>query len=81
MFRDYPEELHCEADGHPPPKIQWLYDADKVSRVSGDIILVTEAGFYNCSATNEVDSILYVVEVILKGKQQAKLCTVETHIP
>lgn len=57
----------CEADGYPTPKIQWLYSSDKVPHVSGDTLTVFEAGFYNCSATNEVDSISHVVEVILKG--------------
>lgn len=67
VFRGYPEELVCEADGHPPPKIQWLYSPDKVPHRTGDILIVSEAGLYNCSATNEVDSMSYEVEVILKG--------------
>ncbi|XP_059204482.1 hemicentin-1-like [Centropristis striata] len=66
LFRGYPEELVCEANGHPPPKIQWLYSADKVPHSSGGNLTVTEAGVYSCSATNEVDSISYEVEVILK---------------
>ncbi|XP_056869919.1 hemicentin-1-like [Takifugu flavidus] len=66
VFRGYPEELICEADGHPPPNIQWSYSKEKVANVSQDTLLVTEAGYYNCSATNEVDSIVHVVEVILK---------------
>ncbi|XP_070779077.1 vascular cell adhesion protein 1 [Enoplosus armatus] len=66
VFRGYPEELVCEAEGHPPPKIQWLYSSDKVPHVSGDTLTVFEAGFYNCSATNEVDSISHEVKVILK---------------
>lgn len=67
VFRGYPEELTCEADGQPPPKIQWLYSPDKLPRVSEDTLTVSEAGIYNCTATNEVDSVFYVVEVILKG--------------
>ncbi|KAF0032855.1 hypothetical protein F2P81_015145 [Scophthalmus maximus] len=66
VFRGYPEELTCEADGQPPPKIQWLYSPDKLPRVSEDTLTVSEAGIYNCTATNEVDSVFYVVEVILK---------------
>ncbi|KAM9843239.1 uncharacterized protein ACBR49_012459 [Aulostomus maculatus] len=66
VIRGYPEELECEADGHPPPKIQWLYSSDKVPRVSGGKLNVSEAGFYNCSATNEVDSSFHQVEVVLK---------------
>lgn len=70
MFRGYPEELICEAEGHPPPNIQWSYSADKVPHVSRDTLVVTEAGYYNCSATNEVDSIVHVVKVILKGNDR-----------
>ncbi|XP_039973461.1 hemicentin-1-like [Xiphias gladius] len=66
VFRGYPEELVCEADGHPPPKINWLYSSDKVPRESEDTLIVFEAGFYNCTATNEVGSVFHVVEVILK---------------
>ncbi|KAG7223188.1 hypothetical protein INR49_015796 [Caranx melampygus] len=66
VFRGYPEELVCEADGNPPPKIQWHYSPDKVPRESGDTLIVSEAGFYNCTATNEVSTVFHVVEVILK---------------
>ncbi|KAL6102636.1 uncharacterized protein ACO6RY_02203 [Pungitius sinensis] len=66
VFRGYPEELVCEADGNPPPKIQWIYSSDKVRNKSEDTLTVSEAGIYNCTATNEVDSTYYVVQVILK---------------
>ncbi|XP_068435512.1 basal cell adhesion molecule isoform X3 [Clinocottus analis] len=66
VFNGYPEELVCEADGHPAPKIQWLYGADNVPRGSGDTIFVSEAGVYNCTASNQVDSIYHEVNVILK---------------
>ena len=67
VFRGYPEDLVCEADGHPRPNIQWIYSPYKVPRLSKDTLTVYEAGLYNCTATNEVDSTYYVVEVILKG--------------
>ncbi|XP_058509195.1 hemicentin-1-like [Solea solea] len=66
VITGYHEELVCEAEGHPPPKIQWLYSPDKAPRMSNGMLLVTEAGFYTCNATNEVDSAFHVVEVILK---------------
>ncbi|CAJ1075304.1 uncharacterized protein LOC109989268 [Xyrichtys novacula] len=66
VFRGYPEDLVCKADGHPPPKIVWLYSSDKGPHVSGDMLTVSEAGLYNCTATNEVDSIFFEVEVVLK---------------
>ncbi|KAM8843867.1 intercellular adhesion molecule 5-like [Spinachia spinachia] len=64
VFRGYPEVLVCEADGQPPPKIQWR--SDKVLNGSKDTLTVSEAGVYNCTATNEVDSTYRVVIVILK---------------
>lgn len=67
VFRGYPEELVCEADGHPHPEIKWVYSSDKVARVSDNMLTVSEAGLYNCTATNAVGSDHYVVEVILKG--------------
>lgn len=67
VFRGYPEELVCEAEGHPSPEIEWLYSSDTVARVSGNTLTVTEAGVYNCTATNEVGSSSHVVNVILKG--------------
>ncbi|XP_069381356.1 hemicentin-1 [Paralichthys olivaceus] len=66
VFRGYPEVLVCEADGHPFPDIRWLYRPDKVPHVSKDKLTVSEAGLYNCTATNDVDSAFHVVEVILK---------------
>ncbi|XP_068605961.1 vascular cell adhesion protein 1 [Brachionichthys hirsutus] len=66
VFRGYPEDLVCEADGRPPPEIRWLYSSDKVPRVAGNNLTVSEAGIYNCSATNEVGSIYQEVEVVLK---------------
>nr|XP_020496609.1 uncharacterized protein LOC109989268 [Labrus bergylta] len=66
VFRGYPEELVCEADGNPPPKIVWLSSSDNVPHVSGNMLTVSEAGLYNCTAANDVDSISFEVEVILK---------------
>ncbi|XP_029292846.1 hemicentin-2-like [Cottoperca gobio] len=66
VFRGYPEELVCEADGHPPPEIKWLYSSDKDPHESGATLTVSEAGVYSCSAINEVDSISHEVKVIFK---------------
>ncbi|XP_008281317.1 hemicentin-2-like [Stegastes partitus] len=66
VFRGYPEELICEADGHPPPKIKWLYNLDKAPHELEGKLIVSEAGFYNCTATNDVNSTVHSVEVILK---------------
>ncbi|CAN9505574.1 unnamed protein product [Ophioblennius macclurei] len=67
LFRGYPEELVCEAHGRPAPEIKWLYSPDKVVRVFAEgKLTVYEEGFYNCTASNDVDSTVHVVEVVLK---------------
>lgn len=67
MFRGYPEELVCEAEGHPQPRIQWVYDPSKPVSVAGGNLTVFEEGFYNCTATNDVGTSFIVVEVVLNG--------------
>ncbi|KAM4598496.1 hemicentin-1-like [Polymixia lowei] len=65
VFRGYPEDLVCEAEGHPPADIRWIYSSEKVVRLSGSTLTVCEAGLYTCNATNDVASSCIVVEVIL----------------
>ncbi|XP_038837080.1 vascular cell adhesion protein 1-like [Salvelinus namaycush] len=65
VFRGYPEELVCEAEGYPQPRIQWLYDPSKPVSQAGGNLTVFEAGFYNCTATNDVGTSFIVVEVVL----------------
>uniref|UniRef100_A0A4W5PS79 Ig-like domain-containing protein n=1 Tax=Hucho hucho TaxID=62062 RepID=A0A4W5PS79_9TELE len=65
VFRGYPEELVCEAEGYPQPRIQWLYDPAKHVSEAGGNLTVFEAGLYNCTATNDVDTSFIVVEVVL----------------
>ncbi|KAL0992894.1 hypothetical protein UPYG_G00100650 [Umbra pygmaea] len=65
VFRGYPEELVCEATGNPPPKIQWLYDPAKRPIEARGNLTVSEDGFYNCTATNDVETSFVVVEVVL----------------
>lgn len=84
MFRGYPEKLVCEADGHPTPRVQWLYSSDRKVDESGATLTVYESGFYNCSATNEVDSVWHQVQVILEGNSTLILncaaCVVEENM-
>ncbi|XP_071241857.1 vascular cell adhesion protein 1-like [Salvelinus alpinus] len=65
VFRGYPEELVCEAEGYPQPRIKWVYDPAKHVREAGGNLTVFEAGFYNCTATNDVGTSFIVVEVVL----------------
>lgn len=68
VFSGYPEELVCDADGNPPPRIVWLRNANEEPCGFGSKLTVSEKGFYRCSATNDVGSVTHDVQVILKGK-------------
>ncbi|KAJ7992520.1 hypothetical protein DPEC_G00279530 [Dallia pectoralis] len=66
VFRGYPVELSCVAHGNPQPRIEWRYDtANHVTHAGGNLT-VYEAGLYNCTATNAVETVFVVVVVILK---------------
>ncbi|KAJ3601038.1 hypothetical protein NHX12_032011 [Muraenolepis orangiensis] len=69
LFRGYPEDLVCEADGRPAPQIHW--SSDHGVPVSGGTLTVTEAGVYTCNATNAAGSDVRVVEVTLGLKETA----------
>lgn len=84
MFRGYSEELVCEAEGYPIPKIQWHYNPESHVNVSKGKLTVSEPGIYNCTASNDVGSASHVVEVILKGNTLLThrfftLCTFSVH--
>ncbi|CAI5661164.1 unnamed protein product [Oreochromis niloticus] len=66
VFRGYPEELVCEADGNPIPKIKWDYNPESHVNVSKGNLTVYGPGIYNCTASNDVGSASYEVKVILK---------------
>ncbi|XP_057717561.1 hemicentin-2-like isoform X2 [Corythoichthys intestinalis] len=66
LFRGYPEELVCEADGQPPPTIYWSNFAQKTDWELGGNITVFQAGRYICMAVNRVASVVYEVEVVPK---------------
>ncbi|XP_024246068.2 intercellular adhesion molecule 1 [Oncorhynchus tshawytscha] len=65
VFRGYPEELVCEAEGYPQPRIKWVYDPAKHVSEAGGNLTVFEAGLYNCTATNDVATSFIVVEMVL----------------
>lgn len=65
VFREYPVELVCEADGNPYPTIQW--QGPNNSTISGNTLTVSEPGLYTCKATNKLGSASHDVKVILEG--------------
>lgn len=80
VFSGYPEELICEADGNPPPRILWLQNSDDDPRVDKPTLMVYKAGVYRCNATNIVASVSRQVEVILKGKTTFTLMRSSSHL-
>ncbi|XP_061556931.1 basement membrane-specific heparan sulfate proteoglycan core protein-like [Phycodurus eques] len=66
LFRGYPEELVCEADGQPPPIIYWSNFTKKTSWALGGNITVLEAGRYICMAVNQVATVVHEVDVVPK---------------
>uniref|UniRef100_A0A8C5BB36 Vascular cell adhesion protein 1-like n=1 Tax=Gadus morhua TaxID=8049 RepID=A0A8C5BB36_GADMO len=64
VFKGYPVDLVCEADGRPVADIHW-YSAKGV-HVSGGNLTATEAGVWTCNATNVVGYSLEEVEVVMK---------------
>ncbi|XP_061605913.1 uncharacterized protein icam3 [Phyllopteryx taeniolatus] len=66
LFRGYPEELVCEADGQPPPIIYWSNFTKKTSWELGGNITVLEAGRYICMAVNQVATVVHEVDVVPK---------------
>ncbi|XP_075310802.1 MAM domain-containing glycosylphosphatidylinositol anchor protein 1-like isoform X2 [Odontesthes bonariensis] len=65
VFRGYPEELVCKADGNPPPNITWVYNSDTAKLNSDGDLVVFDAGIYECRAENFL-STTHSVQVILK---------------
>ncbi|KAM4535599.1 hemicentin-2-like [Fundulus diaphanus] len=66
VIRGYKEELVCEADGNPPPKIQWHYSSRTAFLGSNGTLIVNEEGTYNCTAENYLSCDTHVVQVELK---------------
>jgi len=67
VFRGYPEDLVCVADGRPAPTVFWCSEGGV--HVSGGTLTVTEAGLYTCNASNAVGYTTLQVEVVLKGER------------
>ncbi|KAM6905565.1 hemicentin-1-like [Xenentodon cancila] len=66
VIRGYSETLLCEADGNPPPKVQWSFTSKSAHLNSDANLTVLEPGLYNCTATNALNSHTHMVQVILK---------------
>ncbi|RXN22760.1 vascular cell adhesion 1-like protein [Labeo rohita] len=67
VFRGYPVELVCEAEGNPKPKISWSLNEN----VDGDKLTVSESTPENvyCNASNSVDTTTRQVKVYKPGTQ------------
>lgn len=56
--------LHCEAEGHPLPRIQWTLDEmDLMGTNNLNLTGVTDSATYNCTATNDLGSISKQIHV------------------
>ncbi|KAK7940484.1 hypothetical protein WMY93_003810 [Mugilogobius chulae] len=68
VFSGYAEDLKCEAEGNPRPKITWNSSLTGPLEHSDGVLPVTQKGLYTCIATNLIGSDFHKVEVIEKGK-------------
>lgn len=72
--------LLCEAEGNPTPLVTWKKQGKLLqSRFNETNFIVhearnTDAGIYECKASNSVGSVSYKVEVTIKPKGEVTLC-------
>ncbi len=66
--------LFCEAQGFPIPRVTWRKDGKLLQSSINDTDFIiheardTDAGNYECKATNSVGTVKYTVEVTIKGE-------------
>ncbi|XP_078379886.1 uncharacterized protein LOC144662814 isoform X1 [Oculina patagonica] len=73
--------LFCEAEGFPIPSVTWRKDGKLLQSSINDTNFIihdardTDAGNYECKATNSVGTVKYTVEVTIKGDSDDKKLT------
>lgn len=72
VIRGYSETLICKASGNPPPEIGWSFTS-KSARLENGTLTVFDAGLYNCTAKNAINSVVHTVKVVLKGNISYKV--------
>lgn len=64
--------LDCDAEGNPPPEIQWKFlSSEKEPTEWRPGATSTTAGVYSCNATNKVGSVTKSVTPVIKGNLSA----------
>jgi len=72
--------LQCEAEGYPSPLVTWKKQGKLLQSSFNETNFIihdarnTDAGIYECKASNSVGTVSYKVEVTIKPKGEVTLC-------
>ena len=76
--------LLCEAEGYPSPLVTWKKQGKLLQSSFNETNFIihdarnTDAGIYECKASNSVGTVSYKVEVTIKPKGEVTLCNLST---
>ena len=76
--------LLCEAEGNPKPLVSWEKQGKLLQRSLNETNFFihdarnTDAGIYECKASNSVGTVSYKVEVTIKLKGEVTLCNLSS---